>query len=597
MKVFPFRKTCSGSSGGPGSSQGRPQNAEATRLAETVEGTRLADRYVVQEELISSGSIRLLLAREVQTDRTLLLRELSPAADDPSFVARMEREANRLDALEHPAVPKLTDAFEHEGRFYLVREHVGGTPLSQYRADNPELVQARAQAWVNSIAEVLEDLHSGIPPYVVGEFGPNDILVTGMGRIRFLPVRQESLQPPDLLEGDVPGHGAEPTATPPFFDVQGLVRLAWWMLTGYFPILGQAQLPLDPEEFPDLDPSWLKGLQNALDPTYPEPPQTITDLRKILLGHETVSSELPPKLEFEVSEVRRMKGPKGLMVQGTLHAWNSGGGELNGYCRSTQRWVRIIPNTFRGNDVEIEFWIDTSGMRAAEEHKAHVFIKSQNEEVDIPVHVTTAPHWLSELPDIPAVILPQLPGAFAMLLLVMLLWLGHTSALTTLEGMHEGSLAGLDALPAALLKKPLPAGSSSQVNAQVAGVLALMIFAFCPVAVKSVFSRYPRKQRQKLLWAELLGMLSPSLWLLVLWTRPTFNDITHGHPAFAPMDIKGPNLWMFLLVNAMFTVYLCSPVQARLDRFFRKQKESRRGWITILLCLVVLALAMQHLFL
>lgn len=544
---------------------------------------------------MSSGSRRLLLARELDTDRTVLVRELVPAASDPTFAERLEREANRLEALEHPAIPKMIDLLDQDERFYLVREHVGGIPLTQYREENEELVQARAETWINGLAEVLEDLHSGTPPYVVGDFSPEDVLVTGMGRIRFLPVRQETLQPPDILEGDVPGHGAEPAPTPAFFDVHCLVRLAWWMLTGQVPVMGQAQAGLDPDKYPDLSPSWLKGLQAAVDPTYPEPPQTITDLRRILLGHETVSSELPPKMEYEVSEIRYMKGPKGRMVQGTMRIWNSGGGELNGYCRATQRWVRIIPNTFRGNEVEIEFWIDSSGMRAAEEHKAHIFLKSQNEEADIPVHVTTAPHWLSELPDIPAAIFPFLPGALLMLILSMVLWSAHTSALATLTELNEAPVIG-DVVSKELVAKPLPAGSTSQVNAQVAGVLALVIFAACPFLVHKIVCRYPRSQRQKVMWAEVLGLLSPSLWLLLLWTRPSFNDVTHTHPAFGAMNIKGPNLWMFLLANLLFAAYFWSPVQARLDRAFRRNDGARSG-LTVLLCVIVAAMALKIVFL
>lgn len=560
-----------------------------------MEGTRLGDRYLVQEELLASGRVRLLLARELEGERVVLLRELVPPANDPTFGERLQREANRLEVLEHPAVPKVVGLVEQDERHYLVREHVGGVPLTQYRQDNEELVKARAETWINGLAEVLEDLHAGTPPYVVGDFGPEDVLVTGMGRIRFLPIRQETLQPPDILEGDVPGHGAAPAATPAFFDVHCLVRLAWWMLTGTIPVMGQTQPALDPEDFPDLSPSWLKGLQAAVDPTYPEPPQTITDLRKILLGHETVSSELPPKMEYEISEIRYMKGPKGRMVQGTMRIWNSGGGELNGYCRATQRWVRIIPNTFRGNEVDIEFWIDSSGMRAAEEHKAHIFLKSQNEEADIPVHVTTAPHWLSELPDTVAAIMPFLPGALLMLVLTMVLWSAHTSALTTLTELNERPLVG-DVLPATLLDKPLPAGSSAQVNAQIAAVVAVLVFSFCPFLVHRIVCRYPRSQRQKLMWAEVLGMLSPTLWLLLLWTRPSFNDVTNTHPAFAAMDIKGPNLWMFLLANVLFALYFSSPVQARLDRAFRRNESGRNG-LTVALVVIVVAMGLKILFL
>lgn len=581
MKVFPVRSPAE-------ESQRRP-----TSLAETVDTTRIADRYVLQEELVSTPRVRLMSAREARSDRVVLLRELVRAEEDPTFTDRLDDEITRLEALDHPAIPKLVETIQEGDRYYLVREHMGGVPLSAYRDQDPELVKARTETWINSLAEVLEDLHSANPPYVVGEFGPEDLLITAMGRLRFLPVRQETLQPPDLLEGDI-GGTAQQTGTPAFFDVHALVRLAWWMLTGRVPVIGQAQPPLDPKDYPDLSESWLRGLSAAVDPSYPEPPQTITSLRMMLLGHAAVSQELPPKMEFEVAEVRYMEGPKGRMVQGTLHVWNTGGGELNGYCRTTQRWVRLIPNTFRGNDVEIEFWIDSSNMRAAEEHKAHVFIKSQNEEADIPVHVTTAPHWLSQLPTMAAAIMPFLPGMFLMLMITLVFWSAQVGAIATLEEI-AGSTVTAQNLPD-LLKETIPASATSPANARVSAAIALLAFAACPLFVFMIVRRFPKEQRQKLMWAQILGLLSPLLWLAILWRHPTYSHWVYAHPAFATLDVKGENLRLFVAANLIFALYFWSPVQARMDRAFRRN-ESARNLLTLALVLALLAMAAKLVFL
>ena len=544
----------------------------------------ISGRYEVQEELSSTSRVRLLAAREAGSGQSRVLQELQRAPNDPTFPERMAREVELLQTIQNPTIPAVVGAFEDGEHYYLVREYMGGMPLVRYRADNPDAVKSRAEGWINSLADVLEDLHS-FPhgSFVVGEFGPEDLLITGMGRLRFLPVRLETLQAPDVLEGVIPGAPAE--SSPPFFDVHCLIRLAWWMLTGEVPVLGKPQRPLYPSAYPDLSPSWLKGLEAAVNPTFPAPPQTMHELRKLLLGEELVSSELPPKLECEVDDIRFVRGGKMHMVQGVLRIRNTGGGELTGYCRSTQRWVRVVPNSFRGNEVELEFWIDSSGMRADEQHQAQIVLKSQNEEIELPVQVNTEPHWLSQLPDLVAGVLPFLPGTVLILLSCMMLWTAQASAVAALEELHEGPLG--QSLTEALLKAQIGAGETAPINAHLAAAGALLAFAACPFFVYRLVRHYPPSQRKRLLPAEGLAMASPWLWLGLLWGRPTFNHFTTAHPAFAVMDLKGPNMWMFAVATLVSTGWFFTPVHEKVEAVFRGLPLLRRTLAGVLLALLL----------
>jgi len=558
-------------------------------LTEALAQTPIAGRFVFQEDLVSQVGHRVFTATEVQTGRLVLLREFFQADGDPTFPERFQREVERLQTIDHPTIPNTLDRVTEGNLHYLVREYTGGEPLVRFREHSPQQVVARAEAWTNNLAEVLEELHAQAPPFIVGQFGPEDVLVTTMGRLRFVPVRLESLQPPDTLDG-FSESSFEPVQVPAYFDVHRLVCLAWWMLTGQVPIMGQPPGNLRPEDFPEISPQWLRGLQAALDPTYPDPPQTITQLRMLLLGQETVSSEKPPKLEYEVASIKHLSGPKGRrVVQGILKIWNSGGGELNGYCRSTQRWVRILPTAFQGNQVELEFWIDSSGMRAAEEHRAHVFLRSQNSEVDIPVHVTTPPHWLSLLPDPIAALFPLFPGVLLMVLMCMALYTGQVGAEESLMKISKGEPLG-QVLNEAILATRIPPGDNGPINARVSATIVLGCFVVCPLLVRLIVRRFPPEQRRRLLVAELLGHLSPLLWLTILWNTRTFNHLSLAHPDFRVMDIRGVHMARLVMLNLLSTAWFLSPLQDRLKPILERQESLHTAVRLVLLLLVVLTL-------
>ena len=558
-----------------------------------MEEQRIADRYVIQEELVPTLGARVQTATDSVSGQMVLLREFFQPDNDPGFPERFQREVDRLRSLDHPSIPRLLDNVQDENFHYLVLEYMGGGVLTTYRAQNPAGVKSRAETWTNSLAELLEELHNQPSPYILGDFGPDDILVTSMGRLRPLVVRKELLKPPDLLDVELTQSSGDAAEIPPFFDVHRLIGLAWWMLTGTIPVVGQAQRTLDPADHPEVSATWLAGLQAALDPTHPDPPQTIEALRRLLLGQETVSSERPPKLEFDVSEVHLSKGPTGRVIRGTLRVWNSGGGELNGHCRSTQRWVRVVPNTFRGNQASLEFFIDSSFMRAAEQHKANLYLRSQNTEVNIPVQVNTAPHWLSTLPDFIAALMPFLPGTLLILAVVMVLSTAQAGALTALEDLNGGPLG--ETLSQELLKKKVPLGDSAPVNARVSATIALACFALCPMAVHSIFKRYPDRQKRKLLLVELAGMLVLLFWLAFLWNGQTLNHLVASHPSFKVLNMKGENLWKCLLANLVFAAWLFTPVQKRVDLALQG-KDSLRSALTGVFALFLIALLGSTLF-
>jgi serine/threonine protein kinase len=71
-------------------------------------------------------------ARDTKLGREVVIKVLSEAVkQDPERIARFEREAKALAALNHPHIATLFGMEQSGGRHYLVMERVDGEDLSQ----------------------------------------------------------------------------------------------------------------------------------------------------------------------------------------------------------------------------------------------------------------------------------------------------------------------------------------------------------------------------------------------------------------------------------------------------------------------------------
>ena len=91
----------------------------------------LSGRYKVLRALASGGMGQTFLAEDTQMpgNPTCVVKQLKPAADDPSFTATAKRlffsEAETLQKLgTHDQIPRLLAYFEEDNEFYLVQDYI-----------------------------------------------------------------------------------------------------------------------------------------------------------------------------------------------------------------------------------------------------------------------------------------------------------------------------------------------------------------------------------------------------------------------------------------------------------------------------------------
>jgi eukaryotic-like serine/threonine-protein kinase len=155
-------------------------------------GVILQSRYAIEGTLGLGGMSVVYRGRDLRFKdvvRPCAIKEMYQSAPDSSTrllsLKNFERESGMLATLQHPAIPKVYDFFEENGRIYLILELVPGKDLETVldEAGGP-LPEARVARWALQICDVLSYLHNHSPePIVFRDMKPSNIMVTAEDRI------------------------------------------------------------------------------------------------------------------------------------------------------------------------------------------------------------------------------------------------------------------------------------------------------------------------------------------------------------------------------------------------------------------------------
>ena len=147
-------------------------------------GTRLGPYEVIS--LIGAGGMgQVYRARDTRLDRTVAVKILPSEldADDPGRLARFEREARTIAALNHPNICTLHDVGEQDGVRFLAMEHVEGQTLADLLRTGPLSIDL-ALRMAMEIADALAAAHR--QHVIHRDLKPANIMVTGEGHVKVL---------------------------------------------------------------------------------------------------------------------------------------------------------------------------------------------------------------------------------------------------------------------------------------------------------------------------------------------------------------------------------------------------------------------------
>jgi serine/threonine protein kinase len=229
-------------------------------------GTLLQNRYLIQKLIGGGGMGVVYLAQDQRlANRPCAIKEMVDHFIDPQQRREANeyffREADTLAQLRHPAIPAISDRFDHANRHYLVMEYVEGRNLEEEMAalghplDEGVVIEIARQ-----LSEVLGYLHAFTPPIVYRDMKPSNVMLTpkrkvmliDFGIARLFKVASKGTMigtlgfaPPEQYQGQVD----------PRSDIYSLGATLHFILTGR-----------DPEKFPPFSFPPIQSLRPAISP-------------------------------------------------------------------------------------------------------------------------------------------------------------------------------------------------------------------------------------------------------------------------------------------------------------------------------------------
>ena len=162
----------------------------------------------------------------------------------PQAQRQFKREAQILDKLVHPNLPRVIDHFviPNQGQ-YLVMDFVEGQDLGEMLRNGP-LPEARVLPWIIQVCDALSYLHSQNPPVIHRDVKPGNIKITPQGKAMLVDFGISKVYDP-TLSTTVGARAVTPGYSPPEqygkgvtdvrSDLYALGATLYHLLTGQLP--------------------------------------------------------------------------------------------------------------------------------------------------------------------------------------------------------------------------------------------------------------------------------------------------------------------------------------------------------------------------
>jgi serine/threonine protein kinase/cytochrome c-type biogenesis protein CcmH/NrfG len=119
--------------------------------------------------------------------KELLINPNTPADERKSAIERFDKEIDLLFNLKHPRIPSLILSFQERGNYYFVMEFVPGRSLEKILEDSKApLDEDQVIIWMMQVCEALSYIHSRIPPIILRDLKPGNVMVTPDGNVQLI---------------------------------------------------------------------------------------------------------------------------------------------------------------------------------------------------------------------------------------------------------------------------------------------------------------------------------------------------------------------------------------------------------------------------
>lgn len=287
-----------------------------------METLALKKRYAIQKQLVKNAGRRTLLARDLQTQELVVIKLLIFGEDVQwDNLKLFEREAQTLQRLSHPAIPRYLDYFDIDtsiGKgFALVQSYIPAKSLEQWLKAGRTFSEEEVKQLAKALLEILHYLHKQQPQVIHRDIKPSNILLenrsgNSIGQVYLVDFG--SVQALTAKKGNtitvVGTYGYMPPEqfggrTVPASDLYSLGATLIYLVTGRHPAeLSQDNLRIQFESVVNLSPDLLNWLKWMTQPSLN---------RRLASAGEALKALEHPRQKTEISAVG--KKPFGSRIQ------------------------------------------------------------------------------------------------------------------------------------------------------------------------------------------------------------------------------------------------------------------------------------------
>ncbi|MGC9024619.1 MAG: protein kinase domain-containing protein, partial [Chloroflexia bacterium] len=212
---------------------------------------RALGKYIILEEIGRGGMGAVYKARDVELDRIVAMKVLSPyLVGEPHLVQRFMREARLAANLDHPNIVAIYDIGGEGGYYYFVMKYLDGRSLKEIIAQRGPLPLDEVVSIVRQLASALDYahqqnlIHRDVKPgnVIVGSDGHVTLTDFGLAKVvesMKLTASGETLGTLEYMSPEQARGEASPAS-----DIYSLGVMTYEMLAGRLPFQGSNQATL-----------------------------------------------------------------------------------------------------------------------------------------------------------------------------------------------------------------------------------------------------------------------------------------------------------------------------------------------------------------
>ena len=148
------------------------------------DGQILQNRYVIEKQIGAGGMGTVFIATDQRFNNQVAIKET--LFSDANLLRAFEREAQLLNSLRHPVLPRVSDYFTEGDEHFLVMEYIAGEDLAKMLDEGGAFPFADVRRWTDELLDALDYLHTQEVPVIHRDIKPQNLKLTARSEIILL---------------------------------------------------------------------------------------------------------------------------------------------------------------------------------------------------------------------------------------------------------------------------------------------------------------------------------------------------------------------------------------------------------------------------